>query len=259
MKNSILTLVLALCGLSIGHAQVPADGHASADGIAAAADSAVSPTERNDWLASFDAVSVDGDLDIRFVAIPESEAPHIVYDTKGSYTTKFRFDVRDRELRIREQSDSRRPDRTSVTVYYNALRSVSVIGAVASFDATVAADLFDLTLDSDASLTVELHVRDLNLTLSGESRATLTGQVRYLTLFASAGRVDAQELTCMSARVNAQSRARVRLDVTERLEAKVSTGASVRYKTAPELLRVTQNFLSGSVGQIGSEEDDRRR
>lgn len=259
MKNSILTLVLALCGLSIGHAQAPADGSASGAGTATAADSAVSTTERNDWLASFDAVSVDGDLDICFVAIPESEAPHIVYDTKGSYTTKFRFDVRDRELRIREQSDSRRPDRTSVTVYYSALRSVSVMRAAASFDATVVADLFDLTLDSDASLTMELHVRDLKMTLSGESRATLTGQARYLTLFASVGRVDAQELTCMSARVNVQSRARVRLDVTERLVAKVSTGASVRYKTTPELLRVTQNFLSGSVGQIGGEEDDRRR
>lgn len=252
MKKSILSLLLVL-GACAAHAQAVSDGESSE--VAAAA----SPTERSDWLASFDAVSVDGDIDIRFVGIPASEAPRIVYDTKGSYTAKFRFDVRDRELRIREQSDSRRPERTSVTVYYHALRSVSLVRAAASFDTTVAADLFDLAVDSRASLTLGLDVRDLNMNLAGESRAVLSGEARYLTLAASAGRVDALNLACMSARVNAQSRARVRLNVSERLEAKVSTGASVRYETAPELLRVERNFLSGSIGRIDEEEDDGRR
>lgn len=255
MKKSILSLLLVL-GACAAHAQATSAGESSGNGGAPVVASA---TERNDWLASFDAISVDGDLDIRFVGIPGSEAPRIVYDTKGSYTTKFRFDVRDRELRIREQSDARRPERTSVTVYYNSLRALSVIRAVASFDTTVVADLFDLTVDSRASLTLDLNVRDLNMNLAGESRATITGQARYLTLVASAGRVDAQHLTCMSARVNAQSRARVRLDVSERLEAKASTGASIRYRTAPELLRVAQNFLSGSVGLIDEEEGDEYR
>ncbi len=257
MKKTILSLLL-ICGLSVGFAQATSEGRIS-EASAGDAPAAASSTERSDWLASFDAVSVDGDLDIRFVRVPESEAPHIVYDTKGSYTTKFRVDVHDRELRIREQSDSRRPERTTVTLYYNSLRALSVAQAVASFDDVLIADLFDLTVDSRASLVLGMDVRDLYMHLAGESRVTLTGCAHYLTLAASTGRVDALDLYCVAARINAQSRARVRLNVSERLEAKTSTGASIRYKQTPELLRVAQNFLAGSVGLLDDEEGDEHR
>ena len=79
---------------------------------------AASPTEHNEWLTTFEAVAVDADLDIKFVKVPDTEAPKIVYDTKGSYTSKFRAEVKDKTLRISEKYDSRRPDRTQVTVYY---------------------------------------------------------------------------------------------------------------------------------------------
>mgnify|MGYP000682738135 FL=1 len=92
---------------------------------------AASPTEHNEWLTTFEAVAVDADLDIKFVKVPDTEAPKIVYDTKGSYTSKFRAEVKDKTLRISERPDSRRPDRTEVTVYYNTLQSVSLSGAAA--------------------------------------------------------------------------------------------------------------------------------
>ena len=77
--------------------------------------------ERREWLTSFTAVEVSAPLDVRFVQVPDTEAPKIVYDTKGSYTTKFRAEVRDKVLRITERSDARRPERTSVTVSYTHL------------------------------------------------------------------------------------------------------------------------------------------
>ena len=95
---------------------------------------AASPTEHNEWLTTFEAVAVDADLDIKFVKVPDTEAPKIVYDTKGSYTSKFRAEVKDKTLRISEKYDSRRPDRTQVTVYYNTLQSVSLSGAAAVFE-----------------------------------------------------------------------------------------------------------------------------
>lgn len=107
---------------------------------------AASPTEHNEWLTTFEAVAVDADLDIKFVKVPDTEAPKIVYDTKGSYTSKFRAEVKDKTLRISERPDSRRPDRTEVTVYYNTLQSVSLSGAAAVFEGTVDAVQLDLTL-----------------------------------------------------------------------------------------------------------------
>ena len=44
------------------------------------------PAGRSEWLAPFDAVEVDATVDIRFVEVPATEAPRIVYDTKGDAT-----------------------------------------------------------------------------------------------------------------------------------------------------------------------------
>ena len=128
---------------------------------------AASPTEHNEWLTTFEAVAVDADLDIKFVKVPDTEAPKIVYDTKGSYTSKFRAEVKDKTLRISERPDSRRPDRTEVTVYYNTLQSVSLSGAAAVFEGTVDAVQLDLTLGRKASLTAAFDVKDLRMELTG--------------------------------------------------------------------------------------------
>ncbi len=126
-----------------------------------------------------------------FIRIPAAEAPKIIYDTKGAYTTKFRFDIKNHVLRINEKADSRRPEQTIVTVYYNSLESLSLFDATASFREPIIADLFDLTIGSRAALTTTLDVKDLKMNVTGNSSATLDGSARYLTLDASTGKVDA--------------------------------------------------------------------
>ena len=92
MKKMILTAVM-LAAAALCRAQQPAE-----------------TGERSEWLTSFTAVEVSAPLDVKFVQVPDTEAPKIVYDTKGSYTTKFRAEVKDKVLRITERSDARRPD-----------------------------------------------------------------------------------------------------------------------------------------------------
>lgn len=67
----------------------------------------------------------------------------IIYDTKGSTSTRFRFEVRDRVLTITERPDSRRTERTQVTVCYNTLERIAVADAVARFDSTLRATVLD--------------------------------------------------------------------------------------------------------------------
>ena len=86
MKKMILTAVM-LAAAALCRAQQPAE-----------------TGERREWLTSFTAVEVSAPLDIRFVPVPDTEAPKIVYDTKGSYTTRFRAEVRDKVLRISERA-----------------------------------------------------------------------------------------------------------------------------------------------------------
>lgn len=234
MKKMILSAVLLLFAAS---------GYAQQTGAAGAG-------ERNEWLPTFEAVAVDADLDIKFVRVPDTEAPKIVYDTKGSYTTKFRAEVRDKTLRITEKSDSRRPQRTEVTVYYNALRAVSLSGAAATFEGTLDAPLLDVTINRKASLTAKLNVQDLRMEQAGYSNSTLSGSVRYLTLYVSTGKVSASDMEVMSAQVNAQSKAEVALWITDRFVGKTTTNARITYKGDPKIVRGGAKFMGGEINRV---------
>ena len=232
MKKMILTAVM-LAAAALCRAQQPAE-----------------TGERREWLTSFTAVEVSAPLDIRFVPVPDTEAPKIVYDTKGSYTTRFRAEVRDKVLRISERADARRPDRTSVTVYYNSLERIAIADAVATFDSTLVATVLDLTVGGMAQVTARMDVKDLKMELSGKSSATLTGDVRYLSLFVSTGRVEAAELEVMSAEVNVTSSGTASLWVTDRFQGKTSTGGKISYKGVPLVVRSGSKFMGGDITRV---------
>ena len=158
MKKMILTAMM-LAAAALCRAQQPAE-----------------TGERREWLTSFTAVEVSAPLDVRFVQVPDTEAPKIVYDTKGSYTTKFRAEVKDKVLRITERSDARRPDRTSVTVYYNSLERVAIADAVATFDSTLVATVLDLTVGG-----LEVMAAEANVTSSGVAALWVTDRFQGKT------------------------------------------------------------------------------
>ena len=211
MKKMILTAVM-LAAAALCRAQQPAE-----------------TGERREWLTSFTAVEVSAPLDIRFVPVPDTEAPKIVYDTKGSYTTKFRAEVKDKVLRITERSDARRPDRTSVTVYYNSLERVAIADAVATFDSTLVATVLDLTVGGMAQVTARMDVKDLKMELTGKSTATLK---------------------VMAAEANVTSSGVAALWVTDRFQGKTSTGGKITYKGAPPIVRSGAKFMGGDITRV---------
>ena len=234
---------LIVCALAL---LFPFAGFCQTDAAPAAANG---NSAKNEWLKAFTAVEVNGAMNIELVQVPASEAPKIVYDTKGSYTTKFTFEIKDNTLRIYERVDSRRPERTTVTLYYNTLESLSLTEATATFRDPVAARLFDLTVGPRVLLHATLDVQDLHLELSGrESRVVLEGKARYMTLSVSNGTVDALGLDVMAARANVSSGGAAFVDVTERLEVSTSTNGRLNYKSEPAILRSESRFMGGDVG-----------
>ncbi len=214
---------------------------------ARAQQTAPAAAEKSEWLPAFTRVEASGAFDVVFERVPDSEAPKIVYDTKGSYTTKFRAEVKDRVLHIRERIDSRRPERTQVRVCYNTLSSFALTDAKASLADTLRQSLLDVALAGGASLEGALEVQDLDMSVSDKASALLGGSARYLTLQASGGQVNAAELETMSARVSAQSNAEVRVWVTDRLEARTSTGAVLRYRGEPAIVRTALKFMGREI------------
>lgn len=206
---------------------------------------------QREWLTSFTAVEVAAPIDIRFVRVPDDQAPKILFDTKGSYTTRFRFEVRDRVLTITERSDSRRPERTEATVYYNSLERIAIADAHATFDSTLMATTLDLTVGGMARVEARLDVKDLKLELTGKSHASLSGAARYLTLYVSSGSLDAGALEVMSAEANVIGTGSASLWVTDRFEGKTSTGGKIAYRGNPTVIRGGEKFMGGDITRIG--------
>ncbi|MEG1700289.1 MAG: DUF2807 domain-containing protein [Alistipes sp.] len=206
--------------------------------------------ERNEWLPSFSSVDVRASLDITFILVPDTQAPKIVYDTKGSYTTKFKAEVKDKVLHITERADARRPERTSVTLYCNAVQKIAIADAVATFDGVINATMLDLTIGGQATVKAALDVKDLRMELTGRSSATLSGTARYLSLYVSTGKVDASALEVMSAQVNALSSGVASLWITDRFEGTTSTKGKINYKGSPLIVRGEPKFMGGEITHL---------
>ena len=253
MKRQILRILCAAAAASfaLGILLQPAAalGRTSGTEPAEQADSVASGTNR-EWLPAFTAVEVSAPVEIRFVRVPDTEAPKIVYDTKGSYTTKFRAEVRDRVLRITERRDARRPERTTVTVCYNTLERISITDASATFEEGFTAPMLDLEVGGTAHVVADIDIRDLRMELTGRSMAELRGEARYLSLFVSTGKVEAAELESMSVMANVTGSGRASVWVTDRLEAKTSTGGAISYKGDPAILRLNEKFMGGNITRL---------
>ncbi len=210
--------------------------------------------EQREWLADFDQLRIDGPMSVTLVQVPADEAPRIIYDTKGSYTSRFRAAVnKSRVLEISERTESRRTTTTEVTVYYHSLEKIRIARATVSFAEPLDFPVTDMTVSGGAVVTAALKMRDLKLDVSGRSRLTLSGEVPYLSLRISTAKLDATGLKVTSALIEASNSAEANVTITERLEAYASSGARIFYSGTPDILR-TSTSLGGKVSPATAQE-----
>lgn len=205
--------------------------------------------QQQEWLGSFKSVSIDGPMKVVFKAVDSDSGPRITYDCKGAPSGfKYRID-RNGCLIISEKSDSRRTTVTEVTVNYHAIETLTVARAEVSFEEPIRSSLLDVVLSAGARAALKLDVMDLDLRMSGRSSATLSGQARYLTLEVANSRLVATDTDCVAADVKASNTAHVELDVSDRLLAEARS-ATIRYKSAPHILRVRTPQIALGTGKV---------
>lgn len=205
--------------------------------------------EQKEWLLDFSAIKIKAPSNVTFIKITDSVAPRIVYDTKGSYTSKFKFEVKNKTLYITEREESRRTTQTEIKVYYNALDKIDIQTAEVTFDSPVSGLMLDIVVGLGANVTIPLDMLDMRVNVSGKSTLTLTGDARYMSLYASSAVVNASEMDCMSALVKATASAKVSLNVYDRIEASTSTKATINYEGDPQIIRGDVSFLGGEINE----------
>lgn len=223
---------------------------------AAIATAAAQNTQRNEWMPEFTAVKVSAAIEIKFVQVPETEAPRIVYDTKGVEDTKFKAGVDKKGvLTVTEKILRDKRSQTVVEVYYHSLESLEVSDAYVEFDNTVKEKMMRIDISGGAKLAAEVDITDLEIGLSGKNtRAKFTGKARYVEISASSGLLDASEMEAMSVDVVSNYGAGVAVRVSERLKAAASTSATISYRGTPTIIKGRASVLGGSVKEVTGEE-----
>lgn len=191
-------------------------------------------------LSSFNSIDVNAPIKLTLIKIDKSEAPYIIYDTKGCYTSKFEFEVLkkgDGILKIDERSDSKRESVTEVEVYFNELTDISISKADVTVIGTLDTQLIDLYISNDSHFVADVDTLDIKVYASGKCCIVLTGKARYQTVDISTADYNAAKLNTVSTVASSSHNATVKVNALERLEAKSSTGGKILYCIEPIILR----------------------
>ena len=198
-----------------------------------------------DWPQPFSGVAVKGPLKVNFVRLQPGEECKVTYTTTRDPEHRLQAKV-DKlgVLRIHEKSLKGAVDTTRVTVYYTSLEMVELREAEGRFSSVVEEAMFDLTLLDGARAKASLLVQDLLVRAEGKSKLALNGEARYMTLKTSGStHIDASKLRTMASYVKAEGKAWVFIEVSERLEAYLSS-SKLRYSGNPQWVRGETSFGS---------------
>ena len=201
-------------------------------------------------LSSFNSIDVNAPIKLTLIKIDKSEAPYIIYDTKGCYTSKFEFEVLkkgDGILKIDERSDSKRESVTEVEVYFNELTDISISKADVTVIGTLDTQLIDLYISNDSHFVADVDTLDIKVYASGKCCIILTGKARYQTVDISTADYNAAKLNTVSTVASSSHNATVKVNALERLEAKSSTGGKILYSIEPIILRSEITLFGGEI------------
>lgn len=200
------------------------------------------------WTTSFSAIDVDAPIKLKLIKIGKDDAPYIIYDTKGVYTSKFTAETdKNGVLKIRERNDLKRESITEVEVYFNELGDIAISKADTSVEGTLSSPLLDIRISSDAKFVADIDVMDLMIDITGKCRVVLSGKALYQTAEIASAEYDAFDLESMSTVVTSAHNAIVKVNASQRLEAKTATGGKIYYNTYPEILRREIPVFGGEI------------
>lgn len=201
-------------------------------------------------LTNFKCIDVDAPIKLTLIKIASNETPYIIYDTHGCYTSKFEFEVVSKNggtLKIEERNDPKRTSITEVEVYFNELTDISISKADTTVQGTLTSQLLDLYISNDSHFIADVDTLDIKVFASGKCCIILTGSARYQTVDISTAEYDASKLKTVSTVAASAHNANVRVNATERLEAKSSTGGKILYVVEPIILRSEITLFGGEI------------
>lgn len=247
MKHCFIAILLMFSIINLSAQEI--DNNSSDSGSSIASTSNEESHAIKEVLSSFTAIDVDASIELTLVKLKSNEAPYVVYDTKGAYTSKFSAVVDDKSktLKISERNDPKRESITEVKVYFSELTDIHISKARTKVEGTLTSQIIDVYISGDATFTADIDVLDIKLVVSGKSRVVLTGNTHYQSANIYTAEYDGSALSTIATNVEVSHNAVAKVNAVERLEAKTATGAQVLYYTQPVILRSEVALFGGEI------------
>ena len=169
-------------------------------------------------------------------------------EARGIDLEEVLTEVSGSRLKIHLDDGNHRNHSVRVYVTYNTLTGISASSASGVFSENmIKSDRLDISVSSAADVEVDVDVTDIEVSVSSSGDLELMGKAVSLEISASsAGGVDAYDLDAEKVYVRASSAGSARVSASEEINAKASSGASIRYRGNPAKSQ-TDSSSGGSV------------
>lgn len=172
----------------------------------------------------------------------------VVVEARGIDIDEVLTEVSGGRLKIYLDDGNHRNHSVQVYVTYTRLTGVTASSASGVFsDGVITGDKLDISVSSAADVEVDVDVNELEVSVSSSGDLEVSGKSKYLSISASsAGGVDAYDLDASNVKVRASSAGSAKVSASEVIDARASSGASIRYKGNPSKSQ-TDSSSGGSV------------
>jgi len=196
-------------------------------------------------VGSFDELRVSQGIT---VYLKSGSDERVKVEARGVSLDEVITEVHGSRLKIHLDDGNHRNVHVKVYVTYKSLSGITASSASGVFSENVIkSERMDISVSSAADVEVDVDVQDLEVSVSSSGDLELAGKAISLEISASsAGGVDAYDLDAEKVYVRASSAGSVRVSASKEINAKASSGASIRYKGNPSKSQ-TDSSSGGSV------------
>jgi len=187
------------------------------------------------------------------VELIKSDQNRIIIYAQENIQPLVNYEVSNGELKIsykKSTSIKNPPKDQRIKLYYKELDEIKVKEAAHVFSEDTL-DQRSLTLNASSAGSLDLHLKTGKTKIDATSASSikLSGTSIQTEIKAtSASSVKAEDLKTKVAKVNTSSAATATINVVDELNAKASSGSSIRYTGSPKATEI-QNDLSSSIKQ----------
>jgi hypothetical protein len=196
-------------------------------------------------LSSFSEISVSEAIQVELVKGSSEKAE---VEVTGTDAENVLTEVSGDRLKVHMASGNWRNVHAFVRVTYRDLEEINVSSAGSiSTETAISGDRMEMDVSSAAKADLIFNVGQMELDVSSAGNFNAEGTVDEIEIdVSSAGSVNAYDLECKIADLSTSSAGSIKITVTDQIDARASSGGSIRYKGNPDIERVSSSS-GGSV------------